>query len=445
MTDARDTGAAVPYPSAWRAHGMLAILVVAYVISFVDRQILALMVGPVQATLSLTDFEISLLQGLAFSIFYCAMGLPLGRLADRVNRTRIIAGGIVIWSLATIGCGLSASFGQMFLARLLVGAGEAALFPAGVSLLIDLYPPKRQVRALSIFVMGGVVGAGLAYLVGGAVIALVAAGGFGGGFLPGLEPWQKIFVIVGLPGLVIGGLLLLFPEPVRRNVARGGQIPLRQALAYLWGRRGDLGPYLGAGACLSILTFTGQVWFATHLIRGFAMPAAKVGLTLGIIQLVCGPLGGALGVWLTERFAAQGRADAHIRTVGLVSLLGFATIAAGLASDLVWVLGFWAIAVVGHCSYYGTITGAIQARLPNQYRALSAAVLLIIMTVSGMAIGTGVIGALSDSLFSDDPRAIGYSLALAGAPCAILVLVIAARTMRRIRLNPPVAILEDPA
>lgn len=433
MTDARPIGDNLPYPSAWRAHGMLAILVVAYVISFIDRQILALMVGPVQASLSLSDFQISLLQGLAFAIFYCGMGLPLGRLADRMNRTRIIAAGIVIWSLATIGCGLSASFGQMFLARLLVGAGEAALFPAGVSLLIDLYPPKRQVRALSIFVMGGVIGAGLAYLVGGAVIALVSSDGFAGSFLPSLEPWQKIFVIVGLPGIVVGAVLLLFPEPARRNVAKEGQVKLSAALSYLWARRRDLGPYFSAGACLSILTFTGQVWFATHLIRNFGMSPAQVGLALGTIQLISGPLGGALGVWLTERFAAQGRPDAHIRTVGIATVLSLFTIGAGFGTDLGWVLACWVVAVVGHCSYYGTITGAIQAKLPNQYRAVSAAVLLIVMTITGMAVGTGIVGAISDIFFAGNPRAIGFSLGLACAPAAVVAMYIVIRTMLRIR------------
>lgn len=149
---------------------VVVLCMVAYIFSFVDRQILSLMIEPIKADLQISDTQFSLLSGLAFSLFYAFMGLPIAYLADRSSRVRIIAIGVAFWSFATAACGLSKNFLQMFLARMSVGVGEAALTPATYSMLADLFPKEKLGRALGLYSMGAFLGGGLAFLVGGYVI-----------------------------------------------------------------------------------------------------------------------------------------------------------------------------------------------------------------------------------------------------------------------------------
>ena len=162
------------YPEFWQSSWLLFVLFIAYTLSFIDRQILTLLVGPIQESIGLSDFEISLLHGFAFAIFFSIAGLPLGRLADHVNRRVIIGAGIATWSLMTALCGLAKSFGHLFVARMCVGIGEASLMPSAYSMLSDAFPPKKLNTAIAIFSMGGTLGTGLALIGGGALITFVS-------------------------------------------------------------------------------------------------------------------------------------------------------------------------------------------------------------------------------------------------------------------------------
>jgi len=175
-TEIRVQQGAVPAapPMAWYAVG---ILTVAYTFSYIDRQILSLMVGPIRADLGISDSAFSLLHGLAFAVFYTLLGVPIGRLADRRNRRNIIALGVAFWSLATVCCGLARSFWQLFAARVAVGVGEAALSPAAYSMLADLFPKEKLGRAIGIYSSGVFVGIGLSFIIGGMLIATIEAMG----------------------------------------------------------------------------------------------------------------------------------------------------------------------------------------------------------------------------------------------------------------------------
>lgn len=196
------------------------ICMLAYIFSFVDRQILALMIEPIKRDLQLSDTQFSLLHGLAFSLFYAFMGIPIALLADRYSRPRIIAIGVAFWSLATAACGLSKNFGQMFLARIGVGVGEAALSPATYSMLSDMFPRHKLGRAVGIYSIGSFIGGGLAFLIGGYVIDLLKS--VDSVRLPGvgeLRPWQVTFFIVGLPGVLVALLILLtVRDPQRKGL-----------------------------------------------------------------------------------------------------------------------------------------------------------------------------------------------------------------------------------
>lgn len=191
----------------------------AYIFSFIDRQILALMIEPIKADLNLTDTQFSLLHGLAFSLFYAFMGLPLAYIADRFSRPKLISIGIIFWSLATAFCGLSKNFVQLFLSRMGVGIGEAALSPAAYSMFSDMFSKEKLGRAVAVYSIGSFVGGGIAFLVGGYVIGLLKDTSLiDVPFFGMLKAWQMAFIIVGLPGIFIGLLFILtVKEPKRKG------------------------------------------------------------------------------------------------------------------------------------------------------------------------------------------------------------------------------------
>jgi MFS family permease len=217
---------------AWCVAGLLA---VAYAVAFIDRQILNLLVDPIKLTLDLSDTEISLLQGMAFVGAYVAMGPVFGRWADRGNRRNLLLAGIVIWCLCTVLCGYALGFWSLFGARAGIGAAEAALLPAGWSLLADYFSRDKLPRAMSIFLLGPFIGGGLALIFGGLIVSGVEGVDFSGPFT-GLEPWQLTFVFIGLPGLLVAALLLLVREPERHieHVGQDRNFDLREVLAFLW-------------------------------------------------------------------------------------------------------------------------------------------------------------------------------------------------------------------
>ena len=200
------------FPAPAVAWSTLGILFLAYVSSFVDRMIIGLLVEPIKRDFQISDTQVSLLLGLSFAIFYCVVALPIGRLVDIWSRKKIITVGITLWSLMTALCGLAQNYAQLFLARVGVGVGEASLAPAAYSILADTFPPRKLGLAMGIFNMGTAVGAGLALIIGGTIISFVTGENEGTISLFGIEflsGWQWVFILVGLPGLLIAVLTSL--------------------------------------------------------------------------------------------------------------------------------------------------------------------------------------------------------------------------------------------
>ncbi len=206
------------YPPRRYAWFVVGVLTLAYIFSFIDRQILSLMVGPIQHDLEIGEKQMSLLMGASFAVFYTFFGIPLGRLADTRSRRGLIAVGIALWSFMTAGCGLARTFWQLALMRMGVGVGEASLSPSAYSLISDYFPPERRSTAMSVYSMGIYLGSGLAFILGGFITLLVS--GRDTTPLPWigeLRSWQIVFLAVGLPGLLVALLLLTVREPVRRG------------------------------------------------------------------------------------------------------------------------------------------------------------------------------------------------------------------------------------
>lgn len=411
---------------------VVAVLILAYTFSYVDRTILSLMVAPIRASLGISDVQLSLLHGLAFAVFYTFLGIPIGRLVDRRRRTTIIAAGVFVWSLMTAACGLAATFGQMFLARIGVGVGEAALSPAAYSLLADWFQGKALVRALSLFQSAIYVGGGLATMAGGALIALVPA--VSTPLTGPLEPWQLVFIIVGLPGLVVAALVMTLREPARRGVVNGDMPSFPTVLRAM---RTEWRAYGGliAGLCFASLMWNGvAAWAPTHFIRTFGWTAAEAGLRYGSVLLVCGTAGINFGGWLAGRLRERGTRDANVRLclISALAALPFG-VAAPLLPDAMASLAVLGVYLFAGAMPYGGAAAAFQEITPNRMRGQVSAIYLFALNLAGIGLGPTFVAAMSQGLFGGDA---GISAAMAAnvaisAPLSALMMMLTLGPYRR--------------
>lgn len=412
-------------PGGSYAWYMLFVLVVAYTVSFIDRQLLTLLVGPIRASLKISDFQLSLLHGIAFALFYTIMGIPIGRLVDRRRRTTIIAIGIAVWSVMTSLCGFARSFAQLFLARIGVGVGEASLSPAAYSLLSDVFPARELPRAINIYTGAAYVGAGLATILGGALIAAMPVID-----LPAigrLEPWQAVFMAVGLPGLVVALWVLTLREPRRTGLGKDGDIQpgFGAVLRYVADRRGAFGFTILGYSTAGIMWNGAMAWFPTFFMRAHGWTVAESGLRYGLAVMCGGTLGVIFGGWLTVHLRRIGYRDSNIR-IGLITL----TVAAptGIAAMLVPSATAAVLLVAAFlfaCAMpWGGAAAAIQEITPNRMRGQISAIYLFCLSLLGLGIGPAIVAGLTDHLFGRD-SALPLSLALTiavTAPISALLL-----------------------
>lgn len=405
------------YPSAARAWYAVALFYVACALSFLDRTILSFLVGPIRAEFQISDFEFSLIHGLAFVIFYSTLGIPIARLADRYNRRNIIIAGIVVWSVMTVACGLADSYWALFAARVGLGVGEAALSPAAVSLIADLFPKHRRALPISVFASGIHGGSAIAKIFGGLAVgyamsqAVMQLPLFGE-----LAAWQMAFIVVGLPGFVLALLLLTVREPARREQSASRQHPsFRDCLRYLGAHRAAYGSLM-IGAGLSSMAASGTfAWVPALYERRYGWGAAYIGALFGIIVLVMGTGGLALGAWISGKRVQRGH-PAPYASVMVVTMTAAILPAALLVAvhDPWWTLGCLALVVMCLSTPVGLAQAAIQAMTPNELRAQMIAIYLLIVALFGAAIGSASVALITDYVFRDD-SAIGASIALVAA------------------------------
>lgn len=406
-----------PYPPAPYAWYVVVVLTLAYVVSFIDRQILALLVDPIRRDLGLSDFQVSLLLGLAFALFYTLLGLPIGRLADRYSRRTLIGAGIGLWCLMTAACGLARNFGQLFLARVGVGVGEATLGPGALSLIADYFPRERRGRAVGFYNMGVAVGVGTANILGGLVIAFVA--GSAPLVLPvvgELRPWQAVFLWVGLPGLVIALLMFTVREPVRRDRIAGGEaLPLSATLAFL---RRHASLYATHFLGMSVVTIIGYgffFWIPTMFVRTWGWTIPQISLAYGLVTLVGGPVGVLASGWLADRWYRNGRRDSLMRICLLVAV-GFvpASVLVPLMPTPELALVLLVPATLGGAAITACGSAALMMVTPNEFRAQTAALYYFVINLLGLTLGPSAVAFATDYVFGDD-LALRWSLALVSA------------------------------
>ena len=400
-----------PWPSPLRAWIVVGLLMVAYTSSFIDRQIMSLLVEPIRADLGITDTQFSLLAGLAFSIFYSVAGLPLGWLADRISRRMIILVGMIAWSIMTVLCGLATSFLALFLARVGVGIGEAALSPAAYSFISDYFPPERRARAISAYAMGPYLGSGLALIIGGQVIE--ASSRMGPLVIDGLgafAPWQVVFFAVGLPGVAIALLFLLIREPERRGLApKSADIGLVSFI----GRRRLLFLLLFLGfSVFGIAGISFLVWIPAVAIRVHGWSPGDIGLAYGVILLALSVPGVYVGGWISDKLTERGQIDAPL-IVAIVVMLLLAPLAVvvPILSDMTSLLASLSVVSFGFGILQGLPGATLQSVVPNQLRGQIIAAYFLIGTIMSLGIGPTIVAFVSDE-FLGGPSQIGVSLSI---------------------------------
>lgn len=406
------------YPGLGAASYALSLLFIAYIFSFIDRQILALLVGPIREDFGITDFQFSLLQGAAFAVLYTFAGLPLGRLADRYSRRLIISGSVMFWSLMTVACGMTRSFGQLFVARMGVGVGEAGLSPAAYSLILDSFRPQHAGYAMSVYKLGVKIGAGLALVLGGVLYDLYAAiGTLQLPLIGPVVPWQATIISVGAPGVLLALLLLTVREPPRKALAANSdgsttaELPLSTVSRFIWRRRRVyLSLFLGS-SMMAMAGYGNAAWYPEFLFRNYGLSKTEAGTAYGTIIITAGCLGIMFGAWVANRLRERGHTDAFVRTILLTSLLTIApSVLAPLAGEARWTLMLlWPAEFLGS-SYIGVLAVAMVVITPNQMRGQITALYIFVTNMLGLAVGTSVLAAFTDFVYRDE-MLLNYSIA----------------------------------
>ncbi len=383
-------------PAAWLT---LAALFVAYICSFIDRMIVGLLVDQIKADLQISDTQISLIQGLSFAVFFTLASIPIGRLIDRVHRTRAVAAGIAAWSVATVACGQASSFAGLFLARMGVGVGEAVLSPAAYSIIADRFPRRRLGLAMGIFGLGSATGAGLAFMIGGGVVALVAqADSMVLPLFGTVRPWQFAFIVAGLPGLAIAIAFLFIPDPghaERPAVA----VPFSDVRAELRRKAGFYWAVFGGVAAVNLSVLGTVNWLPAMYMRGFGTELSTTGYIAGSL-LIAGGLIGMVGGGVAMDRMGGGAPAARMRFCGWAVALATIPAAAFPLVPTVWGAGLLFVAFfTAAAAVVSAAPSVLQEIAPNGMRATIAAVYVFVINAVGIGLGPSVTAVLADAAF----------------------------------------------
>ena len=373
----------------------LALLTLVYFFSYMDRQILSILVELIKADLKLSDTQMGMLGGLAFAVFYAGLGIPVARLADRSNRRNIIAVSLALWSLMTALCGLAQNFFQLLLARIGVGVGEAGSSPPSHSIIADLYPVEKRASAMAIYTLGVVLGGGFGTMLGGAL-----ASHYG---------WRVAIIAIGIPGLVLALVVRLFMVEPRRGLSDAaravdaarhpGEVP------GIWSAFGDMWRNAAARHLVLAVTLTSLIGYATtywgpsYLQRSLGFSVGQVALIIAPIAAVLGTVSGVGGGRVADWAAKRWGIHAQSWMVGLLkcaalpfTVLFFTTDSPAIA------IAAYACTTLFANSYLGPTFAMLQGLAPLRMRALWAAITLLAINLIGLGLGPTSIGALSDAL-----------------------------------------------
>lgn len=417
---------------------VVALLLVTSLVSMVDRFALSLLVEPIKAAMDLTDGQLGLLTGMAFGLFYAAMSLPMGWLADRWSRKACIVLGLAVWGLATAACGLAANAWQFAAARMIVGIGEAALAPCAYGIIHDRIPPRALGRAMSTYQMGGMLGAGFAFFVAGlAYNFFLAHQGLALPLIGGLAPWQQTFVALALPCLPVMALLLLMREGPRARVLPSPSTASEPAnvLSALRARAGLYASAFFGIAAIILVTYALLSWMPAILMREFHWSALAVGSSYGVVVVVTSILGLIVGGSAVDAMAARGVAHPHLLLSGWVALASLVLVVA-----LALAKGAVALLVVAGALHFcmaapiGIIPAYVQIISPRTVRGQVSSLYVLCVNIVGQTVGPAAIGFVS-GLDPASPTGLRHGVCLVSAVSLGLALVLV-RLARKLSHSP---------
>ena len=401
---------------------ILALLTLAYTLSFMDRYAMNLLLNDVKRDLHLTEMQAGLLAGAGFAVLYALMTVPMGLLADRKNRITLATIGLTIWSVMTIFCGLAKNFGLLIIGRTGVGFGEAALTPAAYPVIKSLFKPKQLATALGIYSCGIYLGSGLAYWLGGKVMAISQAGLRANYFSFVDFDWQVVFIVFGLPGLLLA-VLLLFVRIEKDEVADKKSYSFTELKQFLFLNNYRFLKFALASSLFNVAVYAVGVWLPAYLQRAHNLTTAQSGELLGIVMLVVAPLGAIAGGTLGDKFGnatGTNRLKAIMYSI-LLAAICFALVCINLTGAVKY-LPF--VALCFALSMPVAITAAtVQEMAPANMRSIAPAILLMFQNLIGMSLGPVLVAVLTQYVFCND-ASVGKSIGLVGVVfCMLSVLV----------------------
>lgn len=409
-----------------------------FAFSFIDRQIIGVLVPDIKGELGLTDLQLSYVGGLSFVLFYTLFGIPMGRMADIYNRKWLALFGVVVWTVATAACGLASSYWELLILRMGVGLGEAALAPCAYSILADIFPRKRLTIAMSICTMGGAFGFGFAFL-GGAVVLGWANGLVGDlgviqvAVLGELTPWRIVFLAVGVPALCLSVLLLTVKEPLRsgREAGRAGAPSVSQVLAYLrkhWCV--FVAIYVGMG-CFNLGSYASAFWDITLFERTYGLPPAQSGVYYGIAVTIGQFLGALIGGLATDRVSRKLGRDAKIL---MLLVIAFSSLWLRVAYPLMPSVTTSLALIFPIClltgAPFGIAAAALQITAPARMRGQVTAVYFFVQSLIGLGLGPTLVAFLTEVVF-EDTGMLRYSLSMVGGLGLTLATLLFYSALRR--------------
>ena len=405
------------YPEKKHSYSAVAILTLAQVFAFIDRQIPSMLVEPIKQDFNLTDSQIALLGGAAFSIFYAIMALPIGYAVDRYTRTKVLGTGIFLWSLMTALAGLANSFGKLFGARIGVAVGEAVMAPISVSLVSDSFPENKQGKPMGIITAGVYIGIGITLLGGGFLIDyLTSIGGITLPLIGYLKPWQATFMIVGIPGLVlaIAAFYLKEPQRVEEQLDSNHLVDKKNVFLHLKEHRKTLIPMFGGLIFMALIFYSFSFWAPTMMIRTFDISLTEVGFILGMITIISSITGTIIAGSAVDYLRNRNYSDAPVRAAMIAVILALPPIIS--LSFVQTELGAWiciamyllfisSFAPLGLLAISGVSTGNVKGQ--------TAAIHAFLMMVFGLSLGPQLTAFFTDFVFVD-PNLLINSVSLTG-------------------------------
>jgi MFS family permease len=362
---------------------VLALLLLAYIFNFLDRQILGILGPAIKADLNLSDTQFGAIGGLAFALLYSVLGVPLAYLADRTSRSGVIAAAIAVWSAFTALCGTATGYGQLFLYRLGVGFGEAGGVAPSYALVADYFPPERRARALAIFSLGVPIGLG--------------SGSFIGAHLATWFGWRSAFLIMGVAGILLAPIVKYFVRDLPRHSPAGETAPLMQVFPIV-ARKSTFWLMAFAASMSSLCGYGLAVWTPSVLVRSFHMELIPAGNFLASLLLIGGCAGVFGGGWFADRLG-QGDRSWYAKLPVMAWLITAPTFALGLLAPSLWIA--WPLLLIPNALnilWLGPVTTAVQHLVPQRMRATASASFLFINNLIGLGVGPLLIGRISDTL-----------------------------------------------